>query len=227
MRAALGAGVDVVTANKAPLVLEFAALEALARRTGARLGYSGTLGLPLLALREQLAHVTVERMEGVLNGTTHGMLTAMARGRSFDEALREMQDAGLAEADPSLDVGGWDAANKLLILSHVVLRRPATLAEVSVCGIEGVTPEDLRSAAREGAALKLVASAERGPDGSYALRVAPRRLPAAHPLAGLSGTTVGLWVKTDIAGEVSASLTQTEPTPTAAAMLHDLRRLGR
>ncbi|MDQ4075263.1 MAG: homoserine dehydrogenase [Chloroflexota bacterium] len=230
MREALKNGHSVVSANKGPLVLAFSELEALASTHGGGLMYSATVagGLPAVNVgRYDLAHAIVLRLEGIVNGTTHHLLTEMARGRDFDEALREAQERGIAEADPTLDISGWDAANKLIILANSVLRYPATKQDVTVEGIEDVTPDALQAAERENQAIKLIARAERAADGRYQLSVRPRVLPLTHPLARLIGHQMGLWLETDINGDIFLTITEEDPTPTAAAMLRDLVLLAR
>lgn len=230
MREALRRGHSVVSANKGPLVLAFPELEALAAQHGGGLMYSATVcgGLPAVNVgRYDLAHATVTGLEGILNSTTHHLLTEMAHGNSFEEALREAQQVGIAEADPTLDISGWDAANKLIILANSVLRFPATKNDVSVKGIEGITREQLQAAEQEGKAIKLIARAERTPDGGYTLSVQPRTLPLSNPLARLSGHQMGLWLQTDINGDIFLTIREEDPTPTAAAMLRDLVLLAR
>ncbi len=225
MKAVLQRGGNTITANKGPLVMGFPVLTALAAKHGGTIAYSGTLGLPLLMIRHHLPHVTVERLEGIVNGTTNYILTQMTKGMPFADALRQAQAAGLAEADPTLDISGWDAANKLIILANTLLQQPTTTKDVTVTGIEQVTPADLQAATAAGEVIKLIISATRDADGKYDLIVGPRCIAQSHPLAKLTETTVGLWLQTDINGEISVSLKQTEPTPTAAAMLYDLIQL--
>ena len=173
---ALSRGMHIVTANKAPLVLAFPQLQSLARKQGMRLAYDATVagGLPAVNLGQRdLAVATIYKLEGILNLTTNYILTRMAQdGLSYGEALAEAQRAGHAEADPSLDVDGWDAASKLVILSHAVLRQPITLEDVAVEGIRAVTKEMLDQALARGQMLKLLASAVLN-DGSYSYEVRP------------------------------------------------------
>jgi homoserine dehydrogenase len=222
---ALSAGMHVVTANKAPLVLAFPHLVELARAKGAQLRYDATVtgGLPSVNLGQRdLAAATIERLEGVLNLTTNYILTRMAQdGLSYEQALADAQAAGHAETDPTLDVEGWDAANKLVILAHSVLGFPVELDEVDVTGILGVSDETLRAAAEEGKRVKLVATAE--PDGEgYRLSVRPKRLAAEHPLAQLGPKQMGIVYHTDISGSISAAIVEETPVPTAFAMLRDV-----
>lgn len=225
IEAALEAGMHVVTANKAPLVLAFPRLMALAREHGVRLGFDATVagGLPAVNLGQRdLAAADILRLEGVLNLTTNYILTRMADDDlTYDQALSEAQAAGHAETDPRLDVEGWDAANKLVILAHSVLGQPVTLDEVEVEGILGVTPSMLRQAASDGRRIKLLAVAERG-QGGWRMRVSPEALDAEHPLARLGSKQMGIVYHTDINGALSATILEETPLPTASAVLRDV-----
>lgn len=225
MRAALHRGWHVVTANKGPLVLAFEELTALAKERGCKLLYSGTVagGLPTVNIGvRDLAGSGVLRVEGIFNGTTHYILSRMEEaGLSYEQALAEAQAAGIAEADPTLDVDGWDAANKLVIIANSVLRRPTKLADVAVEGIRGLTLEDLRRARANGKVLKPLAVAERrGAD--YALSVKPTALDEAHPLAHTGKWDMGVVYYTDYMGVISAVIEEKGPVPTSAAVLRDM-----
>jgi homoserine dehydrogenase len=225
VRAALRKGMHVVTPNKGPLVLAYPELTALAQERGVRLLFCGTVagGLPAINLGQRdLSGALIDRLEALPNLTTSFILDKMAQGMTYDQALAAAQAQGCAEADPTLDVEGWDAANKLVILANSVLGVPATLDDVRVQGITGVTVEDLDAARAEGRVIKLVARAVRRDDGSYALTVAPTPLPAAHPLARLSGQQMGIVYHTDIYGVISAAILEESPVPSAATMLRDL-----
>jgi homoserine dehydrogenase len=225
MEAALSRGMHVVTANKAPLVLAYERLLALARSQGVQLRFDATVagGLPAINLGQRdLAAATITRLEGVVNLTTNYILTRMAEdGLSYDEALGDAQRAGHAETDPTLDVEGWDAANKLVILAQSVLGVPATLDDVTVEGITNIGPDLLSQAMAEGKRVKLVALAELGQDG-YRLAVRPTWLDAGHPLAQLGAKQMGILFHTDISGSISATVVEETPLPTASAMLRDL-----
>ena len=213
IEAALSRGMHVVTANKAPLVLAFPRLLAVARDQGVKLRFDATVagGLPAVNLGQRdLAAADVQRLEGILNLTTSYILTRMAEdGLSYAEALADAQAAGHAETDPSLDVEGWDAASKLVILAHSVLHYPAALSNVTVEGITGIDAGMLQRAAREGKRLKLIASALRQ-DSGYQLSVRPTLLDAGHPLAQLAakqmGATQASLVKYMTSGDVSGDL---------------------
>jgi len=225
IEAALGRGMHVVTANKAPLVLAYPRLMALAEANGVLLRFDATVagGLPAINLGQRdLAAAEVHRLEGILNLTTNYILTRMADdGLSYAEALAQAQAAGHAEADPSLDVAGWDAAVKLVILANSVLDFPARLTDVDVEGITGITAEMLRQANLAGQRIKLVATAQRDGAG-YRLSVRPTWLDADHPLARLGPYQMGIVYHTDICGILSAAIVEETPLPTAAAMLRDV-----
>lgn len=228
VRAALEKGWHVVTANKGPLVLAFEELTAKARTTGRKLLYSGTVagGLPTVNIGvRDLAGCGVMRIEGILNGTTNYILTRMQEEQiPYEEALLGAQEAGIAEADPTLDVDGWDAANKLVILANSVLRRPTKLADVTVQGIRGLTVADLMRARAEGKVIKLLAVAEQEGD-DYALRVAPVALSEDHPMARTGLWDMGVVYYTDYMGVISAVIEEKGPVPTAAAVLRDMINL--
>ncbi|MBC7235940.1 MAG: homoserine dehydrogenase [Chloroflexi bacterium] len=222
---ALEKGQHVVTANKGPLVLAFHKLSAMAREAGVKLLYSGTVagGLPTINIGiRDLAGSEVLKVEGILNGTTNYILTRMEQeGISYEEALKGAQAAGIAEADPTLDVDGWDAANKLVIVANSVLRRPTALSELHVEGIRGLTLDDLRRAREAGKVIKLLALAEKEGD-DYRLSVRPTALDKEHPLARTGLWDMGVVYHTDYMGVISAVIEEKGPVPTSAAVLRDM-----
>jgi homoserine dehydrogenase len=225
IRTALQRGIRVVSANKGPLVLGYDELTSLAASpSGPRLRFSACVGgyLPTVNMgRRDLAGARIERIEAVLNGTTQGILRMMEVGTSYADALAEMQQRGLAEADPTLDVEGYDAANKVVILANAVLRRPTRLADVSIEGITRLTADELRAATAQSTRIVLLCLAEPF-EGDYRLSVRPTSLPLDHPLARMSGDEMGIVYYTDIGGRTSATTLERGPKPTAAAMLRDL-----
>lgn len=231
VRMALGRGMDCVLANKAPLALAYQELAGLGSIRGAgrpKLRFSACVGgaLPTVNLGiRDLAGARILGLECILNGTSQGILRAMESGGSFEAALAEMQRRGIAEADPALDVDGWDQAVKLVILANAVLHRPTTLADVRVTGIREVTATALREAAARGERLVLLGRAAPR-QGDWQLSVAPTALPLDHPLARMSGDEMGIVYRTDIAGTHHATSAETDAVPTAAAMLRDLLDLG-
>ncbi len=227
-RAALGAGVAVVLANKGPLALAYGELAGMSDLAGGRtpLRFSACVGgaMPTINLGvRDLAGARIVRVEAVLNGTTQSILRAMEAGGSYADMLADAQRRGLTETDPSLDIDGWDAAKLVVILANAVLRQPTTLADVAVEGIGALAPDALRSASARGERIVLLCLAEpNGTDGRFRLSVRPTPLPLEHPLARMSGDEMGVVYYTDIAGRMSATSSERDAVPTAAAMLRDL-----
>ena len=235
VRTALRRGMATVLANKAPLALayqELAALSDVGEHSIERgdpndwpgLRFSACVGgfLPSVNIgRRDLAGTRIERIEAVLNGTTQGILRMMEQGVSYIDALTEMQQRGIAETDTTLDVEGWDATNKLVILANAVLGRPTTLADVQREGITHLTADELRAATANNTRIVLLCLAELvGND--YHLSVRPTALPLDNPLARMSGDEMGIVYYTDIGGRTSATTLERGPKPTAAAMLRDI-----
>jgi homoserine dehydrogenase len=230
VRTALRHGVPAVLANKGPLALayaELASLSDLGDSARPALRFSACVGgaMPTINLGvRDLAGARILRVEAVLNGTTQYILRAMEQGLGYAEVLADAKQRGLTETDPSLDIEGWDAAAKLVILANAVLRQPSVVADVAVEGIAGVTQEKVKDAARGGRRIVLLCLAEPSADGvgSFRLSVRPTALPLDHPLARMDGDEMGVVYHTDIAGRASATSLERDPVPTAAAMLRDL-----
>lgn len=225
VRTALRLGQHVVTSNKGPLVLAFQELTGLARQAGRKMLFSGNVagGLPTVNLGvRDLAGSGVVRIEGIFNGTTNYILTRMAEDEiPYQEALLGAQQAGIAEADPTLDVDGWDAASKLVIIANSVLRRPTALEDVQLEGIRGISLRDLRRARAKGKVIKLLAVAQKqGTD--YSLSVQPTVLPQDHPMARTGRWDMGVMYHTDYMGVISAVIEEKGPVPTSAAVLRDM-----
>lgn len=222
-RTSLRRGIPVVLANKGPLVLAFAELQALAQAHGAGLGYSATVcgALPVINIGQRdLVAADITTLAGIFNATTNFILAEIGTGRSFADALAEAQQRGIAETDPSLDVEGWDTANKLVIIANSFLGVSVTLADVTVQGVTQVTAEDLRAARSSGNTIKLVARAERT-DGGYALSVRPTIVPLHSFLGQCDGWEMGIELQSDLYGLMFYKIWEREPLPTAAAMLRD------
>jgi homoserine dehydrogenase len=223
VRAALSRGIAAVLANKAPLVLAFAELQSLAKTNHAPLGWSATVcgALPVINIGQRdLVAADVSYLAGIFNSTSNFILGEMAGGRAYADALAEAQARGLAETDPSLDVEGWDTANKLVIIANSFLGVQATLADVQVQGITGLTAADLQAAQAEGSTIKLLAQAEQVP-GGYRLSVGPRAIGGRSFLGQCDGWEMGIEIKSDLYGIMYHKIWEREPLPTAAAMLRD------
>jgi len=223
--AALERGMHLVFASKGPLVLAYSDIMARAAAAGSRVLFSGTVagGLPTVNIgMRDLAGSGVTRVEGIFNGTTNYILTRMAQEHlGYDEAVEGAQAAGIAEADPTLDVDGWDAANKLVIIANSVLGRPTRLQDLTVEGIREITLADLDAAAAKGQVIKLLSIAEKRED-DYALWVEPTWLPLNHPLARTGMWDMAVVYHTDYMGVISAIIEEKGPVPTSAAVLRDM-----
>ncbi len=227
-RTGLEHGLHLVLANKAPLALAQAELDRLAADAGVGMLYSATFcgGLPVLNIvRRDMVCGKILGFRGIFNATTNFMLEEMLHGRAYADALRETQERGIAEADPSLDVGGWDTAAKLVIAANSITDAMITLADVSVSGIEDVQPERLQQCRREGSVLKLVATAERI-DAQWRFRVEPTPVPIASFLGRCSGWEMAVEIQSDIYGKSFYKLWEREPVPTAASMVRDAVHLA-
>ncbi|GAA1237622.1 homoserine dehydrogenase [Pseudonocardia alaniniphila] len=233
---ALKAGKSVVTANKALLADDGPALAEAADASGVDLYYEAAVAaaIPLLrSLRESLAGDRITRVAGIVNGTTNFILSAMtASGSSFSEALEEATRLGYAEADPSADVDGYDAASKAAILASLAFHTRVTANDVHCEGIRSVTASDITAAAGMGCVIKLVAICERTPpDGdipeSVSARVYPAMIPAAHPLASVDGAFNAVFVEAEAAGQMMFYGQGAGGAPTASAVLGDIVAVAR
>lgn len=225
VRMALDRGMHVVTPNKGPLVLAYRELHEQAARQGVQLRFDGTVagGLPALYIGQRdLRGATVHRIEAVPNLCTGYVLELLAEGLSWEEAQARARAEGVLEADPSFDLEGWDAAAKLVILVNGVMGYPARLEEVERTGITALSGADVVAARREGRVYKLLATADRLPDGSVTLQVAPVPLPGDHFLARLGRKQMGVIYHTDIYGTIMAAIDEPTPLPSAATMLRDI-----
>ena len=228
---ALDAGKDVVTANKALIADRGAELEALAEARGVALRYEAAVGgaIPVLhALRGALVANRISRVCGIVNGTTNFILTRMAKDDvAFEEALATAQELGFAEADPTADVSGLDAAQKLVILARHAFGCWLPARRVELEGIEHVTAQDVADAKRRGGALKLVAEARRLDDGEVTLRVGPTFVDAASPLFGIDDEMNAVLIEGDFAGPLLLAGRGAGARPTASAVYADLVEVAR
>jgi len=229
VRAALQSGCDVVTANKGPAAFAYEELSALAADRGRSFLFEGAVmdGVPIFNLvRETLPAVRITGFRGVINSTTNHILSALEDGESFDVALERMQAAGIAEADPSLDVDGWDAAAKTSALANVLLRARMTPQAVEREGIGPATARLAMAAKARGCRVRLVASAIATGSGVQTA-VRPVELPESDLLAGLRGMANALVLQTDLLGEIAVCQLGGSLTQTAYALLSDLIAIRR
>ena len=222
---AMEAGRHVVTANKQLLSQHGEEVFDAARRGGVQLRFEGAVAGVVPAIRvmaETLAAAHIERVHGIVNGTTNYILTQMAAtGATYEEALAEAQELGYAEADPTEDVTGKDAAAKMAILARLAFSAAVRLDQVSYEGIERITPDDIAYARELGLSLKLVGSAERV-DGAVAVHVYPAFLYAEHPLASVNGAFNAVTIESQAITEITLSGPGAGGIQTASAVLGDV-----
>lgn len=228
VRAGLEARMHVVTVNKGPTAFAFHELESLAGSVDRAFYFEGAVmdGVPIFNLvRETMPAVRVEAFRGVINTTSNFVLSALEQGQRFEDALSEMQARGIAEADPALDIDGWDAAAKTAALANVLMGATITPHQVSRTGIAGLQAADVRAALARGRRIRLVASA-RCQGHALVARVEPEVLSADDPLAGLADTANALYLTTDLLGEIGIVQREGSLTQTAYALLSDLTRVS-
>jgi homoserine dehydrogenase len=228
IRAALSQSMHVVTANKGPGALAASELLALAQQHDVQLRMESTVmaGTPVLStVLEGMAGARVRAIRGILNGTTNYILTAMAAGRDYANVLKEAQEQGYAEADPTADVEGYDAVAKTLILASVVFGHTLKPDQVIRRGITAVTKEQMKQAVDQGKRVKLVASLQVVSDiGSTPLeaRVEPVALPLSDPLARVDGVMNAITFQTDTLSEVTVIGPGAGKLQTGQGLLADL-----
>jgi homoserine dehydrogenase len=222
---AMAAGKHVVTANKQLLSQHGEELWAAARENGVQLRFEAAVAgvVPVIrVLQESLAAAHVDRLHGIVNGTTNFVLTRMAEtGASYEDALAEAQRLGYAEADPSEDVNGKDAAAKMAILARLAFNTPVRLDQVPYEGIEHITADDMEYARELGLGLKLIGTAERV-DGGLSVRVHPAFLYAGHPLASVNGPFNAVTIESQAITEITLSGPGAGGPQTASAVLGDV-----
>jgi homoserine dehydrogenase len=228
VRAALEGQAHVVTANKGPAAFAYHELDALAESVDRVFFFEGAVmdGVPVFNLvRETMPAITIAGFRGVINTTCNFILSELERGIEFDRALADMQARGIAEADPSLDIDGWDAAAKTAALVNVLMGSVMTPHQVARTGIRDVTGLDVRDAVGRNKRIRLVASASRVA-GKVRARVEPELLDDRDPLAGLVDLNNALYLTTDLLGEVGIVQRGGSLTQTAYALLSDLSRIS-
>lgn len=227
---ALSAGKPVVTANKALIAEQGAELAELAEKNGVDLLFEAAVagGVPIVrALRDSFSGVIVNRVSGILNGTCNFLTTEMlSTCRSYEAVLQEAQALGYAEADPTLDVSGMDAAHKAAILSSIAFSADIDFEKVSVSGVEQITLVDLKFADRLGYSIKLIAEGVLRGD-SVVCRVEPKALPLEHPFASVNGSLNAVRVDGEALGAVTFTGPGAGAGPTASAVMGDIAKLFR
>jgi homoserine dehydrogenase len=228
IKMALNAGADVITANKALIAAHGSELTALAQQFGAQLYYEAAVGgaIPIIRpLRASLAGDKINRVMGIVNGTTNYILDQMeTTGASFEDALNEAQDLGYAEADPTADVEGFDAASKAAILAGLAFHSEMPVEKVYREGITSITALQIETARQAGYTVKLLAICERAGESGEGLvaRVHPTLIPLDHPLAAVRGAYNAVFVEAESAGRLMFYGAGAGGKETASAVLGDL-----
>jgi homoserine dehydrogenase len=224
MKAALGLGMHVVSANKGPFVFALRQLKDLAKRNKVELKYSAAVAgaLPIIPTGDYaLIGANVTSIEGILNGTTNYILTQMAeKGVEMKEALLDAQRKGIAETDPRLDISGEDTAVKLLIAANSIMQSDTQISDIRISGIEHITHDDILSAKKRGHTLRLIGTA-RSVSGSVAMKVEVQEVGADHPFFWVNGTSKAVILDTDIMGRIALIGGESNPQLAAGAMLRD------
>ncbi len=229
VRTALQSGCHVVTANKGPVAFAYRELSALARQQDRGFFFESTVmdGAPVLGLgREALLAATILRIRGILNSTTNYILTCLEQGIAFDDAVAQAQHIGVAEADPSIDLEGWDASVKIVVLANVLMGADLRPDDVHRTGITGLSPADVQAALADGERIKLVCEAIRDGDMVRAT-VSPVRLPESDVLSRVSRTSSAVTFETDTLHQLTVLEGDTDPTTTAYGMLVDMINIAR
>ena len=220
----------IVMTNKGPIALAVRELLAKAQSHGVQMRFEGTVlsGTPAINLGiNNLAGAQISKVAGIVNGTTNYILTEMEKGLDYASALKQAQELGYAEADPTADVEGFDALGKIVILANVVMNANLTKEEVTCQGITKITSQDIKTATQEGKRWKLIASAEVQADGTVKASVQPEKLPLEHPLAAVSGPINALTYTTKYLGDVTIIGPGAGRAATGYALLTDILDIHR
>ncbi|WP_283152778.1 homoserine dehydrogenase [Guptibacillus hwajinpoensis] len=223
-KAAFQARKNVVTTNKGPIALAYRELSQLAKNNGVFFGFEGTVmsGTPALRMPlTTLAGNDISEIRGIFNGTSNYMLTRMEEGLSFQDALKEAQNLGFAEADPTNDIEGYDVRYKTVILANYVMGASLAVEEVACKGISHLTNQDIVDAKRDGERWKLLGTLKKGKNGVTAT-VGPERLPLTDPLATISGATNAITYECSLAGPITLSGAGAGIKETGFSLLIDL-----
>jgi homoserine dehydrogenase len=230
VRRAITNGKHVITANKELVAKHGPELFELAQRHNVTVHFEAAVGggIPLIStLQRGLQANRIERVAGILNGTTNYILTRMELEHlPFDEALRAAQASGYAEADPSDDIEGRDVVYKIAILSSLAFQAPIDVGRIFRQGITEITDLDIKLAAEFGYRIKMLGLAQRGSDGSLDVRAHPMLVPLHHPLAGVEGVNNAIFISGDAVGEIMLTGPGAGQLPTASAIVGDLINLA-
>jgi len=224
IKKAMNMGMDVITANKGPVAFHYDDLARLARSNGIKFRFEGTVmdGTPIFNLVEKtLQGCEVTGIRGILNSTSNFVLTEMASGKTMDEAIRLAQEMGVAEANPALDLDGWDAAAKITALANVLMGAKSNPREVDRQGIRDMDADAVAAATNRGTKLKLMAGAELD-SGRVRTYVRPEETAPESPFWSVDGTSSAITIKTDLMGDLTIIEGGPMVTQTAYAVFSDM-----
>jgi homoserine dehydrogenase len=227
IEAALVRGKDVITANKGPIAHDYARLKRLAMQNGCSFYYETTVmdGTPVFNLvHDTLKFCTVTEVGGILNSTTNFILEEMERGLPMDQILEKGRELGFVEADPLMDIEGYDSAGKITALLNVLMEANLTPDQIDRKGIEEITYKDIRDASEKGCKIKLVCKGWRE-HGKVMGKVAPELVPLTHLYATVNGTSSILSITTDLMGKLTIIEEEPEILQTAYGVFSDLVRI--
>ncbi len=229
LKTAISCGKHVITSNKGPVALAYNELFELAQKHGVSIGVEGSVmsGTPSLRLgTEMLSSAGITCIQGIVNGTTNYILSQMDTGTAYADALAEAQAKGYAEADPTGDVEGFDAAGKVVIMANLLMEAGIRMGDVDRVGITQLTTDDIAKAKAAGERWKLIGKVEKTDSGIKA-SVKPQRLPLSHPLAGVSGATNAITFTTQLLGDVTIIGPGAGRLATGYALVEDLMAIHR
>ncbi|ADZ93177.1 Homoserine dehydrogenase [Marinomonas mediterranea MMB-1] len=222
---ALSSGKHICTTNKGPLALSAGPLKTLAAQNQLGFEYEGVVmsGTPVLRYADQmLKGATTNRFEGIVNGTANFVLGLVEQGQSFEQAIKQAQELGYAEADPTADIGGKDVMLKVIVLANSLFGVHLATQDVACVGIDTLTETDIIQAQQDGFHWKLIGKASLLENGQVEAQVAPEKLPSDHPLAGAQGATNAVTFYTDMLGPVTVSGPGAGRIETGYALLSDI-----
>lgn len=225
----LSRGINVVTGNKGPILIDYKNLKELAERNRVSLGIGCTTGGALPSItggRVDCAGARIEEIQGVLNGTTNYILKEMGTNEiEYEEALKKAQELCIAETNPRMDVEGFDTAIKMIILTNALMGENLTLEDAQIEGITKVKVKDIKQAEKEGKKIKLLGKAF-NENGTTKIKVAPEVLEEEHPLYSVEGKNKGVYYRTDTLGDITIIGGASGTRNAAAAILRDIENIG-
>ena len=230
VKQALEQGMHVSMTNKGPVALHYKDLQTLAEANGVQMGIEGTVmsGTPALGLAsEMLLAAGITKIQGILNGTTNYILGEMEKGADYQSALKQAQALGYAEADPTGDVEGHDAAAKVVILGNLLMGLSLSLGDIGRQGISHITPEDIAEAKADNSHWKLIGTVEGSAEEGYSASVKPERVAQDHPLASISGATNAITYSTELMGDITLVGPGAGRLETGYAVIEDILAIHR